>query len=396
MVILFANNIVFNQAKFRKNMPQTMTKSTPPRLFHRIEEKLARSERLDFDDGLALYESDDLFSIGRLAEQQTLARRGRNVYYSLNRHINYTNICKFNCKFCGFKRWHGEEGEYTHDIAAVVAMARQAYQQGATEIHIVGGIHPDLGFDYFLQMLSSIRQVCPDLHIKAFTAVEILDLVKKSKHSIEDTLTQLIDAGLDALPGGGAEILDDDYFNQVCRSKTKPDIWSDIHRAAHRLGLMTNCTMLYGFIETIEQRVRHLLRLRDLQDVALIEGRGHFQCFIPLPYLKPEFISRPSPEHAAGSHQIDAIEDLKTIAVSRLLLDNVAHHKAFWPMQGVNLSQIALAFGANDLDGTVRKYNIVDKTYDNQAESLPVEKIRALIIEADRTPIQRDGHYHPI
>jgi aminodeoxyfutalosine synthase len=378
-------------------MSQTATQTlSQSEQFDEIEAKLARCERLDFDDGLVLYHSNDLFRLGKLAEQQTLAHQGRNVYYSLNRHINYTNVCKFNCKFCGFKSWHGEDNAYTHDVQAVVDFARQAYDDGATEVHIVGGIHPGLDFSYYIQMLTEIRRACPDMHIKAFTAVEILDLVKKSKLSIEDTLLELQGAGLDALPGGGAEILDDDYFNQVCRSKSKPEIWTDIHRTAHRIGLVTNCTMLYGFIETLEQRVNHLLRLREIQNASLAEGKGRFQCFIPLPYLKPEKMYRDSPEYQNSSHQIDALEDLKTIAISRLLLDNVDNHKAFWPMQGVNLSQVALTFGANDLDGTVRRYTIVDKTYDNETESLPVEKIRAAIIEAGRTPVQRDGLYQPI
>ncbi len=361
-----------------------------------IEQKLEQGQRLTFEDGMTLYQSHDIFRIGKMAEKKALETCGNQVFYSLNRHINYTNICKFNCKFCGFKRWHGEDGAYTHDVDAVVDFARQAMKDGATEVHIVGGIHPGLDFDYYVDMLKGIRDLSPDIHIKAFTAVEILDLVKKSKLSIEDTLLALMDAGLGALPGGGAEILDDDYFNQVCRSKSKPDIWTDIHTTAHRIGLHTNCTMLYGFVETVEQRVKHLLRLRDIQDQALEHGKANFQCFIPLPYLKPAWISRESSEHEESSDLIDGLEDLRTIAISRLLLDNVDNHKAFWPMQGVNLSQVALTFGSNDLDGTVRYYTIVDKTYDNNTNTLPVENIRSMIVETNRIPVQRDGYYRPI
>ncbi len=379
-------------------MVETATSVAAPRedLLDAVEEKVNLGRRLGLEEGLAMYASDDIFRLGRLADKVTRQRVGQNVYYSLNRHINYTNICKFNCKFCGFKRWHGQEGEYTYSVQEMVDFAKQATSQGATEIHIVGGIHPQLTFDYVTDMLRAIKQACPDLHIKAFTAVEILDLMKKGKLSIETCLLTLMDAGLDALPGGGAEILDDDYFNQVCRSKSKPEIWTDIHQTAHRLGLMTNCTMLYGFIETVEQRVQHLLRLRQIQDVALQAGKGRFQCYIPLPYLKPAFISRPSPEHAQSSDRIDTLDDLKTIAISRLLLDNVANHKAFWPMQGVNLSQLALTFGSNDLDGTVRHYTIVDKNYDNSTVTLPVEKIRDMILETGRVPVQRDGFYNAI
>ena len=380
-------------------MGETTTTAAVPakgNLLDAIEQKVSIDERLGFEDGLAMVGSDDIFRLGRLANWAAQKRVGKKVYYSLNRHINYTNICKFNCKFCGFKRWHGEPGEYTYSVEEMSGFAEEAVSEGATEIHIVGGIHPGLTFDYVIDMLKGIKQACPDLHVKAFTAVEILDLMKKGKKSIEDCLLALMAAGLDALPGGGAEILDDDYFNQVCRSKSKPDIWIDIHKTAHRLGLMTNCTMLYGFIETEEQRIKHLIRLREIQDAALEGGKGHFQCYIPLPYLKPSYMSRASKEHSESSDQIDAMEDLKTIAISRLMLDNVDNHKAFWPMQGVNLAQVALTFGSNDLDGTVRHYTIVDKNYDNNTATLPVEKIREMIVETGRIPVQRDGFYNAI
>lgn len=361
-----------------------------------VEEKVNLGQRLGFEDGLAMVHSDDIFRLGKLADNVARERIGEKVYYSLNRHINYTNICKFNCKFCGFKRWHGEEGEYTYSVEEMTGFAEKAASEGTTEIHIVGGIHPGLTFEYVVDMLKAIKQTCPDLHVKAFTAVEILDLMKKGKKSSEDCLLALMEAGLDALPGGGAEILDDDYFNQVCRSKSKPEIWIDIHKTAHRLGLMTNCTMLYGFIESVEQRIKHLIRLREIQDVALEGGKGHFQCYIPLPYLKPSFISRASDEHTESSDQIDAMEDLKTIAISRLMLDNIDNHKAFWPMQGANISQVALTFGSNDLDGTVKNYTIVDKNYDNSTVTLPVEKICEMIVETGRIPVQRDGFYNAI
>jgi len=377
--------------------PTTIERDThePGRLVA-VEQKIQRGERLTFEDGVSLYASRDVFWLGKLAEQVTLDRVGPNVYYSLNRHMNYTNICKFDCKFCGFKRWHDHADGYTYEVQEVVDLAQRAVDEGATEIHIVGGIHPDLPFAYYIDMIGGIRVKCPGLHIKAFTTVEILDLSKKSKLTIGDTLTVLMEAGLDSLPGGGAEILDDDYFKQVCRSKSKPDHWEDIHRTAHQLGLMTNCTMLYGFIETTEQRIKHLLRLRSIQDDSLAKGQGRFQCFIPLPYLKPRFISKDSDEHRNSSDMVDAMEDLKTIAISRLILDNVEHHKAFWPMQGVNLSQVALTFGADDLDGTVKHYTIVDKGFDNNSDSLGVEKIRELIVEAGRVPVQRDGFYQPV
>jgi aminodeoxyfutalosine synthase len=417
-------------------------------IFSGIAMKVGRGERLGLEDGLALYETDDLLELGQLAEEVTLERLGRNVYFSINRHINYTNICQMRCSFCGFSRSAGQVDSYIMSEGEVVAQAQAAYKEGATEVHIVGGVHPELEIEYYLKMIEGIREACPELHIKAFTAVEIVDIAEKAGKSIEETLSMLRKKGLGSLPGGGAEILCKKYFARFCPDKPGPAKWLEVHAAAHRLGLPTNATMLYGFKESKAQRIEHLLKLRELQDESHARGKGHFQCFVPLPYINPksEIIKpkqiqkvtrgvKPHPTakqiqmteiqnskhaYAAQKHatqragetpavptlpgqpgyscgtEIDVVDDLKTVAISRLMLDNIEHIKAFWPMLGVNLAQIALSYGADDLDGTVQQYQIVEQGKDNAADKLSVEKIKALVAETGRIPVQRDAYYSKI
>jgi len=380
-----------------------------------IADKIRRGKRLHADDGLRLYETDELLHLGKLAEKATFSRQGRNVYYSINRHINYTNICAMRCGFCGFSRRPGQPGGYVMEVEEVIALAQQACRQGATEVHIVGGIHPDLNLDYYEGIIECIRQRCPQLHIKAFTAVEIVALAAKAGRSIEETLGRLKQKGLGSLPGGGAEILSEEYFHKYCPSKPGPQKWLEVHATAHRLGIPTNATMLYGYKESYAERIEHLLRLRALQDESLARGKGHFQCFVPLPYINPkseilnskqfqmtkiqnskqEKAQMGQPEHNCTT-KIDILDDLKTVAISRLMLDNIAHLKAFWPMLGVNVSQIALGYGADDLDGTVRQYRIVEHGQDNAADNLSVEKIKAMVAETGRIPVQRDAYYRAI
>lgn len=384
-----------------------------------IREKIAKGQRLELAEGLSLYE-EDLLSVGTLAEEITDQRVGRKVYYSINRHIHYTNVCRFRCGFCGFSRGATEDGAYTMSVSEVATLAAKAQRDGATEIHIVGGVNEELEFDYYLSMLKAIRGACPALHIKAFTAVEIVDLAAKAGQSIEQTLEQLMAVGLDSLPGGGAEIFSDAYFEKACPQKPKPTEWLQVHRTAHRLGLMTNATMLFGYIESREDRIQHLLQLRALQDESLAAGQGRFQCFVPLPYIKnPKSEIRNSkqmqmteiqnekteearPGHS-GTTEIDVVDELKTVAISRLLLDNIDHIKSFWPMLGVQVAQIALCFGADDLDGTVQEYRIVAKEANAHDageqrvepvnEYLSVKQIRRMIEETDREAVQRDGFY---
>ena len=375
-------------------MPHDMLTTPAAETLAPIERKLLAGKRLSLDDGLALYHCADPFRLGQLAQQATFDRVGRRVYYALNRHINYSNVCRLRCAFCTFRRTADAPDAYTLSPDEIARIAQDAQQAGVTEVHIVGGVHPDLPFEYYHDVISHIRLSCKDLHIKAFTAVEIIDLAEKAGLSIEKTLASLIEAGLGALPGGGAEILCDEYFTQFCPAKPGPDQWLDVHETAHRLGLNTNATMLFGYGETIEQRLAHLLRLRDLQDQSLASSQvGHFDCFVPLPYVPPgKGLQNKDLKQASGS----AVDQLKTIAISRLLLDNFDHVKAFWPMLGIKIAQIALTFGADDLDGTVEDYRVVEKNDQNLPTALSRQAIAQVISETGRTPTQRDGFYRPV
>ena len=354
---------------------------------------------------MALEKSAELMQIGQLAEQVTRERCGGEVYYCVNRHIHYTNICSMRCSFCGFSREASQADSYVMPAEQVADQAREAVEEGATEVHIVGGVHPDLAFDYYLNLLGEIRRACPKLHIKAFTAVEILDMAGKAELSIEATLEKLMQAGLGSLPGGGAEILDEQYFKRNCPGKFSPEQWLEVHGTAHRLGVMTNATMLFGFNETAEQRIGHLLRLRELQDESVRGKSGRFQCFVPLAYVpvkrnsksndKRNSTDEQKPDSKFYGERFNLVSELKTVAISRLMLDNFEHVKAFWPMLGVNPAQIALCFGADDLDGTVQQYQIVEKNHDRKTNNLDVETIRGLVRETGRVAVQRDPFYRP-
>jgi aminodeoxyfutalosine synthase len=371
-----------------------------------IADKVMGGEWLNEADGVALYASRDLHGIGRLANAMCEDLHGDVVYYNRNRHINYTNLCALSCKFCSFYRKKGEAGAYEMSVDEVVAAARKAADAGATEVHIVGGLHPWLKFDYYTDMLAGIRSECPSLHIKAFTAIEIVHLSRIARLSIEEVLTALRDAGLGSLPGGGAEIFDDRVHDEVFKGKVRQDKWFEVHRTAHRLGIFTNATMLYGHVETVAERVRHLIKLRDLQ----AESRGmdaqdrsspspkpqapspaHFNCIIPLSFI---------PEDSELGHLPGptGLTDLKTLAIARLMVPNIANIKAFWIMQSIHLSQIALHWGCNDLDGTVVWYDITKREGDRGTthQELHVSDIQRLIREAGRTPVERDTLYQPV
>jgi len=351
-------------------------------LFKQIEEKVHAGRRLSEDEGLAMLASQDLFALGKLADTVCHAKNDRHVFYSITRHISYTNICQNGCDFCHFGQEDNSSQGYTMTVDEITEQAAQASQQGATEIHIVGGINPSLSWDYFIQMIRSVRRTCAGLTIKAFTATEIHDFSKKSGLSIEEVLQTLMQEGLDALPGGGAEILNEQYFSQYCPAKPGPVAWMNVHRTAHRLGLPTNATMLFGFKESPAQRIEHLIQLRSLQDEAIQQGKAVFQCFVPLPYVPKNF-----------SHSIHGIDILKTTAVSRLILDNFSHIKAFWPMMGVLIAPISLCFGADDLDGTVGQYRILETPQQDKKSSLTENQILALIQSTGLIPAKRDGFY---
>jgi aminodeoxyfutalosine synthase len=359
-----------------------------------VAEKVLAGGRLSYEDGCALYDSRDIFGIGRLANFVRERLQGNAAYYNRNRHINYTNVCALSCKFCSFYRKRGEEGAYEMPVEQVVATAARAAESGATEVHIVGGLHPWLKFDYYLQMLSGIRAQCPQLHIKAFTAIEIIHFTRIARMSVSEVLVALREAGLGSLPGGGAEIFDERVHDEVFKGKVKEDRWFEVHRAAHELGIYSNATMLYGHVETPRQRVGHLIKLRELQDQSLAAmkespQKACFNCVIPLSFIpeNSELGYLPGPT---------GMTDLKTLAISRLLADNIPHIKAFWIMQGIGLSQMALSWGCDDLDGTVVWYDITKRQGDGVHQEMHVEQLKRLIREAGREPVERDTLYRPL
>jgi aminodeoxyfutalosine synthase len=373
-------------------MPSKL-KVTDPAL-RPVADSLAAGRRLSANDGAALYASRDLHGIGRLANFAREKLHGDKTFYNRNRHINYTNVCALSCKFCSFYRKRGEDGAYEMPVEQVISTAARAAEAGATEVHIVGGLHPWLKFDYYLQMLSGIRRECPQLHIKAFTAIEIIHLARIAHLGVREVLMALSEAGLGSLPGGGAEIFDDRVHDEVFKGKVREDKWFEVHRFAHELGIYSNATMLYGHVETPAQRIGHMLKLRQLQDESLAAmesspDRACFNCVIPLSFIpeNSELGFLPGPT---------GLTDLKTLAIARLMIDNIAHIKAFWIMQSVGLSQIALNWGCDDLDGTVVWYDITKREGEGVHQELHVEDIRRLIREAGRTPVERDTLYREV
>ncbi len=349
-----------------------------------VEEKLARSERLSAGDGLALFESDDLLRVGRMADRVRRASVGDDVFFVVNRHINYTNVCRNRCRFCAFSRREGEPGAYTLTVQEVVAKAAEAIEQGATEIHIVGGEHPTLPFEAIRAMVSGVRSLSPTVHIKAFTASEVVHFSEMQGAEVAEILTDLRAAGLDSLPGGGAEILNGRVRQEVCPEKISGERWLAVHQLAHRLGLKTNATMLYGHVENYEDRVDHLLRLRAAQDTS-----GGFQAFIALAF---------QPTNTGLSHlpATAGTDDLKTLAIARMLLDNFAHIKTYWVMTGLKLAQIALFFGANDLDGTVVEEVISLMSGAAFGQAVAKDELIRVIRDAGRTPVERDALYQVV
>ena len=351
-----------------------------------VAEKVLAGSRLDFDDGMALWNSRDIFTIGALANAVRETLHGRVAYYNINRHINYSNICALSCKFCEFHRKRGEPGAYEYDLEEIYRIAGEVDAAGATEVHIVGGLHPWLPFAWYLEMLSGIKKRYPRLHLKCFTAIEIDHFCRISKLSIKEVLEALREHGLGSMPGGGAEVFDDRVHDEVFKGKLRSDGWMRVHRTAHELGIKTNATILYGHVETRAERVRHLIKLRELQDDA-----PGFQCIIPLSFI-PDGSEL---GHLPGN---TGLEDMKMLAISRLMLSNFPHVKAFWIMQSMKLSQVSLNFGVDDLDGTVVWYDITKREggSGNKHQEQTVEDIRRLIVEAGYIPVERDTLYRRV
>ncbi len=376
-----------------------------------IEQKLKRGERLSFEDGVALFEHPDFLEVGRLANRVRERLWGARTFYNVNLHINPTNSCVAHCEFCAFGRKPFDEAAYIRPPEEIVERARRLMPPRCTEIHLVGGLDPRLKIEYYCDCLRALKTAFPGVHIKALTPVEIHYIAKISGIEVRETLERLRRAGLDSMPGGGAEIFDPEIRERLCAHKCDASEWFEVHRILHaEMGLRTNCTMLYGHIEAPRHRVDHLLRLRDHQDrYAAINGRGAdkgqqgaregqqgageiragFQCFIPLSF---------QPANTALAHLPGpgGVDDLRTIAVARLLLDNIPHIKAYWVGLGPKLAQTALWFGADDLDGTVVCEEVFHDAGAPSPRGVTEDQLRALIREAGRTPILRDSHYNPL
>ncbi len=345
-----------------------------------VKEKVASGKRLTRADALKLFRTDDIFTLGSLAASAAREHNRNRAYYVRNLHVNPTNICVNRCRFCAFSRSRGEEGAYELSMSDIVNKIRKA--RPLEEVHIVGGLHPDRPFAYYLEMLRKIKRSFPDVHIKAFTAAEVDYMRKISGLPLDEVLSALRDHGLGSMPGGGAEIFSSEVREKLCPEKLTGRRWLEVMEAAHGAGIRSNATMLYGHIEKYEHRVDHLMRLRDLQDRT-----GGFQAFIPLAY---------HPDNTdMGGGGSSGIDDLKTIAVSRLVLDNFPHIKAYWVMLGEKVSQLALLFGADDLDGTVVEERIT-RSAGGGRTGITEEELVRLIKKAGRKPVMRDSFYRAV
>jgi len=349
-----------------------------------IHEKVLARERLSFDDAVALYRTGDILAVGWLANHVRERMHGDKTYFNVNRHINPTNVCVAACRLCAFGRRKDAPGAYTMALEEAFQTAASGYSEAVTEFHIVGGLHPDLPFQYFLDLVSGLKERFPQVHLKAFTMVEVAYLAKRAKVSIAETLQQLKSAGVDSLPGGGAEIFADRIRHIICDHKIDGDQWLDTARLAHNIGLKSNATMLYGHVENDEDRVDHLMKLRALQDET-----GGFQTFIPLAF---------HPDNTALEHlpKTTGMLDIKQIALGRLVLDNFPHIKAYWQMLTPKIAQIALRFGADDLDGTVIEEKIYHDAGATTPQGMRRQELIRLIREAGREPVERDTMYRPV
>jgi aminodeoxyfutalosine synthase len=350
-----------------------------------IAERLALGERLSLEDGVRLFETPDLLAVGWLANREREKRVGDRTFYNHNIRLEATNVCVASCLFCSFARLKpGDAGAYTLSLEQAWDKLRVRAHQPLTEVHIVNGLHPDLPFSYYTDLLRGFKRIRPDVHLKCFTAVEIAFFADLYGRTDEQVLRELMEAGLDSLPGGGAEIFAERVRRKICHDKCGADRYLEIHRTAHHLGLRTNVTMLYGHIETMEERVDHMVRARALQDET-----GGFQAFIPLAFHPDNNQMRKLPAPSAA-------DTLRVHAVARLMLDNIPHVKAFWIATGVEVAQAALWFGADDLDGTVQEEKIYHMAGSRTPEAMTPREIERLIAAAGREPVQRDTLYNVV
>jgi len=357
-----------------------------PEKFKAIAEKCINGERISEDEGLLLYEEAELGLLGMLANTIREKKHGNKAFFNKNIHLEPTNLCIYSCDFCSFYRKKGEDGLWDYTIDEMVKSVTKYSEGEITEVHIVGGVHPEHDVHFYCDLIKRIKKERPNLHVKGFTAVELDFMIRKGGCSLEEGLQLLKDAGLDSIPGGGAEIFNQEIRAKICGKKSPTQMWLKIHEAAHNIGIPSNATMLYGHIEKFEHRIHHMKLLRDLQDRT-----GRFNTFIPLKYKSMN-------NHLAELGEVPAIEDLRNFAVSRIFMDNIPHLKAYWPMIGKSVSQLAMSFGVDDVDGTIddttKIYSMAGAEDKNPAMS--TEQIIKLIKEARREPVERDSIYNVV
>ena len=361
-----------------------MPENLKDKRLEQIEEKLDSGARLDKEDALLLYQSKDILSIGRLADKMRRQRHGKKAFYVYNQHLNYSNVCRNRCLFCAYAKDAGQDGAFTLSFADIEKRILERIEEPVQEIHIVGGLNPAFDFDYFLDLIKVVKKHRPQTTVKAFTAVEIDYLSDISGLTLQETIAELKKAGLEMLPGGGAEVMSERVRQKLFPRKISYQRWLQIMQAVHEAGLPSNATMLYGHIETLEERVEHLFLLRELQDKT-----AGFSAFIPLAFHSQ---NTKLPHLPATT----AFDDLKNIAAARLVLDNFPHIKAYWVMIGESLAQLALSFGADDLDGTIIEEKITHMAGAKSAKGLTQNQIEDLIREAGYSPVQRDSYYRAV
>jgi aminodeoxyfutalosine synthase len=362
-----------------------MDKQTLDDTLARILDKVEAGQRLSAADGEFLFQPEvDLHAVGELADRVRRRKNGDVVYYNLNAHLNPTNICIYRCALCAYSRDAEDPRAYVLSDEEILQRGREAVEQGCTELHVVGGVHPEKKFDWYLNIVRILHDAYPRLHLKAWTATEIAWFSQTTKRSVRMVLEDLVRAGVGSLPGGGAEIFDPEVRTQLCPRKADGRTWLGVHRAAHQLGLRTNATMLYGHLESAEHRIDHLIQLRQQQDAT-----GGFQAFVPLSF-------HPANTRLAHLPKPSGLLDLRTVAISRLMLDNFDHVKAYWISLGIGTAQAALSYGADDLDGTVGRELIHHGAGAESPQALTIDELRALIAEAGRQPVERDTVYRRV
>lgn len=352
-------------------------------IIKRLKNQILNDERISAEDGLRLFESGDINAIGYLANLRREKINGNRAYFVRNQYINYSNICALDCKFCSFNRKEDDDSAYTLSVAHIAKKVREQLHLPITEIHIVGGLHPTAPYEYYLEMLQSIKKLRPDVNIKFLTAVEIDHIAQKFGKTIETVFSDFKNAGISAMPGGGAEVFSKRMRMKMCPEKISGKRWLEIVKTAHRMKIPTNATMLYGTIETYEERIEHLCALREAQDET-----GGFLAFIPLAY-QPQ---NPSPK----ANWTTGMDDLKMQAISRIMLDNIPHIKAFWIYLTPSVAQVALNFGADDIDGTVIEENVAHEAGAQTKSAMTKNELVKLIKSAGRTPVERDTFYNVI